>query len=256
MTSVQQLKKQQAAYHEIVTELLSLPYPIGEMPIATACESIGLVLSEVYSMMDDKRPIDDNQVADLINFIRRNYGALHPVEVKLAYEMHLAGKLHVDFMGTALNNKNIARLLNAYVIYRNRCLTKNTPQEPSKQKLSPSPKELREQHIEFLKTVIMFYKKFLEGKHMAMDYLYSATYDLLVKHEIIERETVPEIQEQAMTLFRTRLLSQRNVVVAPQGKELVEKSKPEYKELMVNKAFQKMQFDEFDLEEFLMSKVR
>lgn len=252
---MQQLEKQQGAYHEMVTELLSLPYPIGEMPIATACESIGLVLNDVYKMMDDKRPIDENLAADIITFIRRNYAALHPVEVKLAYEMYLAGKIEVSFMGTALNNKNIARLLNSYITYRSRCLSKMLPEKTTSQKLTPSPKQLRDQHIEFLKTVITFYEKFKTGQHYGMAYLYSSTYDLLVKHEIIERETVPEIQEQAMTLFRSRLLAQRNVIV-PNAKECEEKSRPEYKELMVNKAFQKMEFDEFDLAEFLMSKVR
>lgn len=207
--------------------------------------------------MDGNQNMDANEGSELITFIRHNYRTLHPVEAKLAYEMVLAKKINVEYLGKSLNKKNIARLLNTYIEYRSRVETfVKAKSTTNKQKTSIDPKELRKRHIEFINVVGLFYEKFKNDAHKTMSYLFSATYDLLVKNELIDGEIVPSVMEEAMTLFRARWISERTTSPIPSEDEIKEKSIGEYKELMVVRAFNQFQFEEFDLHEFLLNRVR
>jgi hypothetical protein len=260
LTSVKQLPKPPATYRDLIKDISSLPYPIGHFDSATACEAIGMVLSDVYKMMNSKDHLDQGALANMISWVRFNYKYLHPLEVKVAYDMYLAGQLKVQYLGSQLNQSNLAKLLNTYVEYKTRLLKSieelNKSKETKKEDKN-SPEKLREKHIEFLKTVVLFYERFKQGNHEVMMYMFYVTYDTLVKYKLIDDEAPDhDLMDKAKAIFRSRHLSERNASPLPVGEALETEEKRVYKELKVIRAFQELQFNETDLEKYLMERVR
>ena len=130
-------------------------------------------------------PTDEEKYV-LINFIRSSYANQTLAEIKLAFEMAVAGKFTVDVKCYEnFSCEYFGRIMNAYIEFA-RQETKNIPKQIEAPKPTPSDDQLRLMSIQNANNHAESFKKSKEskGKMQWLEFGLSSLYDDLLKYKI------------------------------------------------------------------------
>jgi hypothetical protein len=130
-------------------------------------------------------PTDEEKYV-LINFIRSSYANQTLAEIKLAFEMAVAGKFTVDVKCYEnFSCEYFGRIMNAYIEFA-RQETKNIPKQIEAPKPTPSDDQLRLMSIKNANDHAESFKKSKEskGKMQWLEFGLSSLYDDLLKYKI------------------------------------------------------------------------
>lgn len=139
----------------------------------------------IVGLRGNNLPTDEEKYV-LISFIRSSYANQTLAEIKLAFEMAVAGKFTVDVKCYEnFSCEYFGRIMNAYIDYA-RQETKNIPKQIEAPKPKPSDDELKKMAIKNVNDHVESFKKSAEtkGKMQWAEYGLSFLYDDLIKYKI------------------------------------------------------------------------
>jgi hypothetical protein len=145
-------------------------------------------------------PSDEEKFV-LLNFIRTNFGNLTPEEIRLAFELAMAGKFSID--AKCYENfscEYFGRIMKAYIEY-SRQETKSVKKEPEVVSPPPTDQQIRSMAIE---TINFYADKLKESKEAKKEFTWIAgglheLYKMLIRFEIqtISKEEMLEIWKKS-----------------------------------------------------------
>lgn len=154
----------------------------------------------LVGLRGNNMPTDEEKFV-LLNFIRSNFGNQTPEEIRLAFDLAMAGKLNID--AKCYENfscEYFGRIMKAYIDYA-RQETLILKKEPEVAKLPPSDQELKKMAID---TINFYADKLKESKETKKPFNWIAgglheLYKMLVKLEIqtITKEEMLEIWKKS-----------------------------------------------------------
>jgi hypothetical protein len=139
----------------------------------------------IVGLRGNNLPTDEEKYV-LISFIRSSYANQTLAEIKLAFEMAVAGKFTVDVKCYEnFSCEYFGRIMNAYIEYA-RQETKNIPKQIEAPKPIPSDDELKKMAIKNVNDHAESFKKSAETKDKMQwaEYGLSFLYDDLIKYKI------------------------------------------------------------------------
>lgn len=139
----------------------------------------------IVGLRGNNLPTDEEKYV-LISFIRSSYANQTLAEIKLAFEMAVAGKFTVDVKCYEnFSCEYFGRIMNAYIEFA-RQETKNIPKQIEAPKPTPSDDQLRLMSIQNANDHAESFKKSKEskGKMQWLEFGLSSLYDDLLKYKI------------------------------------------------------------------------
>lgn len=154
----------------------------------------------LVGLRSNNMPSDEEKFV-LLNFIRTNFGNLTPEEIRLAFELAMAGKFSID--AKCYENfscEYFGRIMKSYIEY-SRQETKSVKKEPEIISPPPTDQQIRAMAIE---TINFYADKLKESKEAKKEFTWIAgglheLYKMLIRFEIqtISKEEMLEIWKKS-----------------------------------------------------------
>jgi hypothetical protein len=228
--------------------------PIGKLKQDEAKIAIATILNVVYKAIDNKTVQDDEQMINSIEFIMFTYSKLHPVEIKIAFDMHMAEVIVVEFVGNALLQKNISKVMNMYCRYRD--VQAKFAVQIKKQNQPEQKKDKKSIEVDFINTICDWNEGFKKGADIYNSYLCFAAFDLLKKNDLIDDAAIQDYTEDATVKLKSKNIIGTSTYIKEDSDTWIDNVKTASKRLALVAKLSQLNNEGFNLREYLISNIK